>query len=94
MLKAIRDVHRGRGHIYCDVASEIASHIANDALTAREVTVLRLVAMGKANKQVASELGLAEETIKAHLKTIFLKLEVADWTHAVTVAAKRGIIEL
>jgi DNA-binding NarL/FixJ family response regulator len=56
--------------------------------------VLRLVAMGKANKQVASELGLAEETIKAHLKTIFLKLDVNDRTHAVTVAAKRGIIDL
>jgi DNA-binding NarL/FixJ family response regulator len=94
MLEAIRDVHRGRGHIHRDVASEIASHIANDPLTAREVTVLRLVAMGKANKQVAYELGLAEETIKAHLKTIFLKLDVADRTHAVTVAAKRGIIEL
>jgi DNA-binding NarL/FixJ family response regulator len=94
MLEAIRDVHRGRGHINRDVASEIASHIANDPLTEREVTVLRLVAMGKANKQVAYELGLAEETIKAHLKTIFLKLNVADRTHAVTVAAKRGIIEL
>jgi DNA-binding NarL/FixJ family response regulator len=94
MLEAIRDVHRGRGHIHRDVASEIASHIANDPLTEREVTVLRLVAMGKANKQVAHELGLAEETIKAHLKTIFLKLDVADRTHAVTVAAKRGIIEL
>jgi DNA-binding NarL/FixJ family response regulator len=94
LLEAIRDVHRGRGHINRDVASEIASHIANDPLTEREVTVLRLVALGKANKQVAYELGLAEETIKAHLKTIFLKLDVADRTHAVTVAAKRGIIEL
>lgn len=94
MLEAIRDVHRGRGHIHRDVASEIASHIANDPLTDREVTVLRLVAKGNGNKQVASALGLAEETIKAHLKTIFLKLDVADRTHAVTVAAKRGIIEL
>jgi len=94
LLDAIRDVHRGRGHIHRDVANEIASHVANDPLTSREVTVLRLVAMGKANKQVAHELGLAEETIKAHLKTIFLKLDVADRTQAVTVAAKRGIIEL
>jgi DNA-binding NarL/FixJ family response regulator len=94
MLEAIRDVHRGRGHIHRDVAGEIAAHIANDPLSEREMTVLRLVAMGKANKQVADELGLAEETIKAHLKTIFLKLDVADRTHAVTVAAKRGIIEL
>jgi DNA-binding NarL/FixJ family response regulator len=94
MLEAIRDVHRGRSHIDRDVASDIASHIVNDPLTEREVTVLRLVAMGKANKQVAHELGLAEETVKAHLKTIYLKLNVADRTHAVTVAAKRGIIEL
>lgn len=94
MLDAIRDVHRGRGHIHREVASHIASHIAADPLTEREVTVLRLVATGKGNKQVASELGLAEETIKAHLKTIFLKLDVADRTHAVAVAAKRGIIEL
>lgn len=94
LLAAIRDVHGGRGHIHRDVASEIASHITNDALTEREVTVLRLVAMGKANKQVAHELGLADETVKAHLKTIFLKLNVADRTHAVTVAARRGIIEL
>jgi DNA-binding NarL/FixJ family response regulator len=94
MLEAIRDVHRGRGHIHRDVASAIASHITADPLTEREITVLRLVALGKANKQVASELGLAEETIKAHLKTIFLKLDVDDRTHAVTVAAKRGIIDL
>src|SRR5262245_20685652 len=94
MLEAIRDVHRGRGHIHRDVASEIASHIVNDALTEREVTVLRLVAMGKSNKQVAGELGLADETVKAYLKNIFSKLNVADRTHAVIVAARRGIIEI
>jgi len=94
MLEAIRDAHRGRGHIHRAVANEIASHIANDPLSEREVAVLQLVALGKANKQVAYELGLAEETVKAHLKAIFAKLDVADRTRAVTVAAKRGIIEL
>ena len=60
----------------------------------RPTLSLRLVAIGKANKQVAAELGLSEETVKGHLKSIFSKLDVADRTHAVTVAARRGIIEL
>jgi DNA-binding NarL/FixJ family response regulator len=94
MIDAIHDVHRGRPHIHPDIASEIALHVVQEALSEREMAVLRLVAIGKANKQVAQELGLAEETVKAHLKTIFAKLNVADRTHAVTVAAKRGIIDL
>ena len=94
MIDAIHDVHRGRRHIHPDVAGEIATHVASESLSEREVTVLRLVAVGKANKEIARDLGLAEETIKAHLKTIFAKLDVTDRTHAVTVAAKRWIIEL
>lgn len=94
MLSAIHEVHCGRRHIHRIVADEIASHVTNEPLTEREMTILRLIALGKANKQVAWDLGLAEETVKAHLKTIFAKLDVADRTHAVTVAAKRGIIRL
>lgn len=94
MLAAIHDVHRGRRHLDRDIAEEIALHVVDETLSDREVTILRLVAVGKANKQVAWDLGLAEETVKAHLKTIFAKLDVADRTHAVTVAARRGIIEL
>ncbi|MBC9035174.1 response regulator transcription factor [Sphingomonas sp. JC676] len=94
MIDAIQDVNRGRRHIHRDVAEEIAVHVVDETLSEREVAVLQLVAIGKANKQVAWELGLAEETIKAHLKTIFAKLDVADRTHAVTIAARRGIIEL
>lgn len=94
MLDAIRNVHRGRRHVQGDVAAEIALHVADETLSERETAVLRLVAVGKANKEIARALSLSEETVKAHLKNIFAKLDVADRTHAVTVAARRGIIEL
>jgi DNA-binding NarL/FixJ family response regulator len=94
MLDAIHNVHRGRRHVHSDVAAEIALHIVDDGLSARETAVLGLVATGKSNKEIARALSLAEETVKAHLKSIFAKLDVADRTHAVTVAARRGIIEL
>ena len=94
MLDAIHNVRRGRRHLHSDVAAEIALHIVDDGLSDREAAVLRLVAIGKANKEIARALSLAEETVKAHLKNIFAKLDVADRTHAVTVAARRGIIEL
>ncbi|HKT26864.1 response regulator transcription factor [Dyella sp.] len=94
LIDAIRDVHRGQRHVQRDVANEIAMHVVDEALTEREIAILRLVASGQANKQIASKLGLSEETVKGHMKNIFTKLDVADRTHAVTVAARRGIIEL
>lgn len=94
LIDAIRDVHRGQRHVHRDVAEEIALHVIDEPLSEREVAILRLVSIGKANKQVAAELGVSEETVKGHLKSIFSKLNVADRTHAVTVAARRGIIEL
>lgn len=94
MLDAIHNVHRGRRHLQSDVAAEIALHVIDDSLSERETAVLRLVANGKANKEIARALSLSEETIKAHLKSIFAKLDVTDRTHAVTIAARRGIIEL
>ncbi len=94
LLDAIRDVHRGRRHLHRDVAGEIALHVIDEDLSEREVSVLQLVSVGKANKQIARDLGLSEETVKGYLKTIFAKLDVADRTHAVTVAARRGIIDL
>jgi len=94
MLDAIHEVHSGRRYLHRQIADEIALHIVDEALSEREVAVLQLVAVGKANKQVAWELGVSEETVKAHLKAIFNKLDVADRTHAVTVAARRGIIDL
>ena len=94
MLDAIHQVHEGRRYLHRQIAEEIALHIVDEPLSEREVAVLQLVAVGKANKQVAWELGISEETVKAHLKVIFAKLDVADRTHAVTVAARRGIISL
>ena len=94
LLETIRNVHLGRRHLQPEVANEIAVHAVDESLTDREARVLQLIATGRSNKQVAWELGVSEETVKAHLKNIFEKLDVADRTHAVTVAAKRGIIEL
>ncbi|NML95649.1 response regulator [Novosphingobium olei] len=94
LLNAIRAVHRGQRHLHPDVAQEIALHAIEDPLTPREVDILRMIAAGHANKQVAWKLGVAEETIKSNIKSIFAKLHVSDRTHAVTVAARRGIIDL
>jgi DNA-binding NarL/FixJ family response regulator len=94
LLDAIQTVHAGRRYLPADVATEIAVHAVDEPLTPREVDVLRLVAAGNANKQIARRLAVTEDTVKAYLKSTFLKLDVADRTHAVTVAAKRGIIEL
>jgi len=76
-----------------DIAHELAVHALDEPLTEREVAVLRLVADGHANKEIASQLKLSPDTIKAHLKSIFAKLGVDDRTQAVTVAARRGYIE-
>ena len=94
LLTAIRAVHAGRRYIPADVAQEIAMHAAEEQLSLREIAVLEQVARGKANKLVAWELSVSEETVKAHLRAIFLKLGVSDRTEAVTTALKRGIISL
>lgn len=94
LLNAIRMVHRGQRHLHPEVAQEIALHAIEESLTAREIDVLRMIACGHSNKQIAWRLGVAEETIKSNIKSIFGKLQVNDRTHAVTTAAKRGIIEL
>lgn len=91
MLSAIRLVSKGVRHIHRDVANGIALHIADEPLSDREIAVLKLIAFGRGNKQVAQELGVSEETIKAHLKVIYEKLNVSDRTHAITVAIQRGM---
>jgi DNA-binding NarL/FixJ family response regulator len=93
LVEAIRTVHAGKRFLPPDVAQEIAMHAADEPLSRREIDVLRGVAAGKANKQVAWELSVSEDTIKAHMKTIFAKLDVADRTHAVMVAMRRGYFE-
>jgi DNA-binding NarL/FixJ family response regulator len=94
LLETIRAVHAGRRRIPPEIATEIAEHAADDALTEREIAVLRRVAVGGANKQVAVQLGISEETVKAHMKSILAKLSANDRTHAVTIALNRGIIEV
>jgi len=94
LLDTIRSVHAGRKRIPPEIASDIADHHTDDALTQREIEVLKQVASGKANKIVADQLGISEETVKAHMRNILAKLAANDRTHAVTIAIKRGIIDL
>ena len=94
LLETIRSVHAGNKRIPPEIAAELADHAADDQLTAREIEVLRLIASGNANKIVADHLSITEETVKAHVKNILSKLDANDRTHAVTIALKRGIIEL
>jgi DNA-binding NarL/FixJ family response regulator len=92
--EAIRAVHAGQKRIPPEIAAELAEHAAEDDLSPREIEVLRLIASGNANKEVASKLLIAEETVKSHVTKILAKLHASDRTHAVTTALKRGIIDL
>jgi DNA-binding NarL/FixJ family response regulator len=94
LLETIRVVHSGRRRVPAEIAMEIAEHAADDALTDREIAVLKRVAVGSANKQIAVTLGISEETVKAHMKSILAKLAANDRTHAVTIALNRGIIDV
>jgi len=93
LLDAIRSVHAGRRVVCSDIAHALAEHALDEPLTDREAAILRLVAEGHPNKQIAWRLTLSVDTIKAQLKSIFEKLGVHDRTHAVTVAARRGYID-
>jgi len=94
LLQTIRAVHAGQKRLSAEVAAEIAEHAADDVLTPREIDVLRLIAEGNANKEIAGKLSVTEETVKGHVKNILAKLGVNDRTHAVTIGLKRGIIDL
>jgi len=83
-----------RDSVHSEVAAELASHAADDALTEREIEVLSLIAAGNSNKLIADRLSISEDTVKGHVKRLLSKLGVNDRTHAVTVGLKRGIIEL
>jgi DNA-binding NarL/FixJ family response regulator len=94
LMETIRAVHAGRKRVSAEVATEIAEHASDDVLTRREIDVLRLIAEGNANKEIAGHLSLSEETVKGHVQNILAKLGGNDRTHAVTIALKRGMIEL
>ncbi|HET9448072.1 MAG TPA: response regulator transcription factor [Steroidobacteraceae bacterium] len=94
LLDTIRAVHAGKRRVPPEIAIEIAEHAADDALTEREIDVLRRVGAGLSNKQIALQLAISEGTVKAHMKSILPKLGARDRTHAVMIAVKRGIIEV
>ncbi len=93
LLGAIRAVHAGRKVLSPEVSIEIAEHATDDALTAAEIRVLRLIAQGNANKEIARELSLSEETVKGQVRNILSKLGAKDRTHAAMIGFRRGIIE-
>jgi len=94
LIETIRAVHAGRKALSPEASYEIAEHATDDALTPAEILVLRLIAAGNANKQIADELSITEETVKSRVKCILSKLGANDRTHAATIGLKRGIIEL
>ena len=94
LLETIRVVHAGQKRIPPDVAAELANHATDDELTRREIDVLRLIAAGNANKQIADQLSIGEATVKSHVTNILSKLAANDRAHAVTIGLRRGIIEL
>ena len=94
LLETIRMVHAGQKRILPEVANELAEHATDGALSSREVEVLRLISGGNANKEIAAQLSITEETVKGHIKNILAKLDANDRTHAVTIGLKRGIIDL
>ncbi len=94
LLETIRAVHAGQKRIPPDIASELAEHAADDALSPREIEVLRLIATGNSNKLIADQLSIGEATVKSHIANVMSKLGANDRTHAVTIGLKRGIIEL
>ncbi|HJY92376.1 MAG TPA: response regulator transcription factor [Candidatus Acidoferrum sp.] len=94
LLEAIRAVHAGKKRIPPDVAAELADHATENELSSREIEVLRLIASGNANKLIADQLSISEETVKSHVTNILSKLGANDRTHAVTIGLRRGIIDL
>src|SRR5215468_9236327 len=94
LIETIRVVHAGKRRVPPEIATEIAEHVADDALSEREIEILRRVAAGKSNKLIAAELDISEGTVKTHMKSILPKLDASDRTHAVMIALKRGILDL
>jgi DNA-binding NarL/FixJ family response regulator len=94
LLDAVRSVHAGHKRIPPQIATQLAEHSGDTRLTPRETQVLQLVAAGNSNRTLAAKLSVSEETVKMHVKNILSKLDAKDRTHAVTIALRRGMIEL
>jgi len=94
LIQAIRQVHAGKKRVPPDVAAQLAEHMTYESLTAREIDVLRQVAGGNRNRDIANLLFISEETVKVHIKHIMEKLGANDRTQAIAIAVRRGIIQL
>jgi DNA-binding NarL/FixJ family response regulator len=94
LVQVIRQVHLGKKRVPPDVAARLAEHLSDEDLTARELEVLRVIAGGNRNRDIAETLHISEETVKVHIKHIMDKLGARDRTQAVAVAVRRGIIQL
>jgi DNA-binding NarL/FixJ family response regulator len=94
LLAVIRSVHAGRRHVPAEVAARLAEHLGEDDLTARELEVLSLIRDGYRNKQIADQLAIAETTVNFHVKNLVAKLQAKDRTHAVTIALRRGLLQM
>jgi len=94
LLETIRAVHAGKKTLSPEASFQLAEHLTDDALTPAEIKVLRLIAAGNANKQIADQLAISEETVKSQVKNILSKLGASDRTHAAVIGLRRGIIEV
>jgi DNA-binding NarL/FixJ family response regulator len=94
LLNVVRTVHSGRRHIPSEVAARLAEHLGDEDLTTRELEVLRLIRDGYRNKQIADQLAIAETTVNFHIKNLVDKLGANDRTHAVTIALRRGLLQI
>ena len=94
IVEAVRAVHAGRRRIPPEIAATLAEHLGQGSLSQREIVILKQVAEGSRNKEIASQLSLSEETVKSHMKNILEKLGASDRTQAVSIALRRGIMEL
>jgi DNA-binding NarL/FixJ family response regulator len=94
LLAVIRSVHGGRRYVPPEVAARLAEHLGEGDLTMRELEVLKLIRDGRRNKQIANELAISEATVNFHIKNLVTKLEANDRTHAVTIAVRRGLLQI
>jgi DNA-binding NarL/FixJ family response regulator len=94
IVAVVRSVHAGRRHVPAEVAARLAEHLGEEPLTARELDVLRLIRDGHRYKQIADRLGIAETTVSFHIQNLVQKLGANDKTHAVTIAIRRGLLEV
>jgi len=94
LLEVVRSVHAGRRHVPTEVAARLAEHLGEEDLTTRELEVLRLIRDGYRNKQIADQLAIAETTVNFHIKNLVGKLGANDRTHAVTIAVRRGLLQI